>query len=97
MAKKYIDADNLIQLLEREAKHLDSRGFALRADGIQDAIMDIYDAEPADVRENVHGEWIHYDGEFDYDFECSECGYSVWDNSNFCPNCGCSMKGEYDG
>ena len=43
------------------------------------------------------GHWIHYD-EQQFDYKCSECGYEVWDNSDFpsyyCPNCGAYMKGE---
>lgn len=35
--------------------------------------------------------WIHYEGDFDYDYKCSNCGCAVWDNSDFCPNCGASM------
>ena len=43
------------------------------------------------------GKWIHYDeGDFDYDYKCSNCGYTVWDNSDFCPNCGVDMRGEED-
>ena len=45
------------------------------------------------------GYWIHYD-EPQFDYKCSECGYEVWDNSDFpsyyCPNCGAYMKGEED-
>ena len=46
------------------------------------------------------GHWIHYD-EPQFDYKCSECGYEVWDNSDFpsyyCPNCEAYMKGEEDG
>ena len=42
--------------------------------------------------ERKHGKWIHYDeGDFDYDYKCSLCGYAVWDNSDYCPNCGARM------
>lgn len=41
------------------------------------------------------GKWIHYDeGDFDYDYKCSNCGYTVWDDSDFCPGCGADMRGE---
>lgn len=44
--------------------------------------------------ERKRGEWIHYDdGDFDYDYKCSLCGYAVWDNSDYCPNCGTDMRG----
>lgn len=52
-------------------------------------------AQTADVRENVHGDWIHKDGIYGVVF-CSECDYELHiNNTNFCPNCGCDMrKGE---
>ena len=86
---RYIDADKI-----EPHEQLESFGNG-RYEYVRIAYMDDIDAIPsADVRENARGEWIHYDGEFDYDFKCSECGYSVWDNSDFCPNCGADMRGE---
>lgn len=47
-----------------------------------------------ELTERKRGEWIHYDdGDFDYDYKCSLCGYAVWDNSDYCPNCGTDMRG----
>lgn len=61
---------------------------------------DIDDIPSADVRENVHGEWIDdYDpvnfGEFRY--KCSKCGARTveWAD-NFCYQCGADMRGEQD-
>lgn len=63
----------------------------------------------ADVRENVHGEWIFYDEEFYPQCrfasavnhrirECSICHHKIADfngEMRFCPNCGADMrKGE---
>lgn len=62
----------------------------------------------ADVRENIHGEWIFYDEEFYPKCrfasavhhrirECSICHHKIADfvgNMDFCPNCGAYMKGE---
>ena len=60
----------------------------------------IDDAKAADVRENVHGEWIDdYDpvkfGEFRY--KCSKCGARTveWAD-NFCYQCGSDMRGGED-
>lgn len=45
----------------------------------------------ADVRENVHGEWINC--------KCSVCGFSSYDfgvqqimHCDYCPNCGTDMR-----
>lgn len=45
----------------------------------------------ADVRENVHGEWIkiHWKA-----FRCSECKKVSEYYTNFCPNCGADMRKE---
>ena len=55
---------------------------------------------PSAQPERPKGKWIHYDeGDFDYDYKCSNCGYTVWDDSDFCPNCGYDMRedGKQDG
>jgi hypothetical protein len=50
----------------------------------------------ADVRENIHGKWIEQNSNRSSMqlYECSICKYWSKDYSPFCPNCGCSMKGE---
>lgn len=70
-----------------------------------DSIVDIIKNEPtADVRENVHGEWLpvldrygKQDGDELYAplSKCSKCGVSViaGEYANFCPNCGADMRG----
>ena len=57
----------------------------------------------ADVRENVHGEWVEIPDEcFASIYRCSNCGanppieFGEYIFSNFCPNCGCSMKEKKD-
>ena len=54
--------------------------------------------QAVDVRENVHGEWLHqeYDWAGDY-LECSNCHeeYCVIDgdmDTDFCPSCGADMR-----
>lgn len=59
---------------------------------------DVYDAPSADVRENVHGEWLMSDESKLRPYMCSNCGCLhdvdtvmgkiVW---QFCPNCGAQM------
>ena len=58
---------------------------------------------PADVRENVRGEWIPVTNGRGGS-ECNQChAYAptyqngTEYNSNFCPNCGADMRGEKDG
>ena len=41
------------------------------------------------------GHWTHDGSHWKNRFICSECGYKLFDEqTNFCPNCGCAMKGE---
>lgn len=78
--KRYIDADKL----QEEFKELHGGKRSL-----------LIDTEPtADVRENVHGEWLHIsDGYCDF-LKCSQCGKPTDSQSNFCPNCGADMRGD---
>ena len=98
MANRYIEANGLVRILEREEEYLANEGLEQRANGIRDAIMDVLSAPSADVRENVRGKWEdRYDGTV-----CQKCGKYVYDDGdyhiiwhpNFCPNCGADMRGE---
>ena len=66
-----------------------------------DVFNTIWDSKIADVRENVHGEWIRKTDECCYWYECSVCGSYPPKNtykhewySHFCPNCGADMRGD---
>ncbi len=60
---------------------------------LQDFCGWINETPTADVRENVHGEWIHKDGIYGVVF-CSKCDYELRiNNTNFCPKCGADMRG----
>ena len=63
----------------------------------------------ADVIEPKRGKWIDKgwkgDWQFEtdgrgncwYEYECSECGFrNKGGKTNFCPNCGCDMRGKDD-
>ena len=88
---KYINADNLKQqMIKYGWKHPDS------------TVHEFVDDMPAaDVRENIHGEWIEGDellfcGETcTTGDKCSVCGRTAmgypW---HFCPNCGADMRGK---
>ena len=46
----------------------------------------------ADVRENVHGKWVHIHS--DNVWECSNCCMRrEYILTKFCPNCGADMRG----
>ena len=67
--------------------------------GWNDALEAVLEnSETADVRENVHGNWIGIDDEPCETFECDRCGFVLddWIQGafyNFCPNCGADMRG----
>ena len=83
-----IDADRLLtDGMKEHYYHLPNGDIAI-------PIIDIEHA-PTILLERQRGKWIHYDeGDFDYDYKCSNCGYAVWDDSDFCPGCGADMRGE---
>ena len=61
---------------------------AFYAQGYHDAMTD------HNLVERKHGEWEAIIGQ-PHLMECSNCGsFSIEGNYNFCPNCGCDMRGE---
>jgi septal ring factor EnvC (AmiA/AmiB activator) len=42
------------------------------------------------------GEWMRADLPDAMTNKCSLCGYEVWDEYRYCPNCGAEMRGEHD-
>ena len=67
-------------------------------EGVRKGIAEAYEAYGAD---RPQGEWKRrlVDNGFNADWVCSECGYRVktdFVSFNFCPNCGCRMKGADD-
>ena len=66
-------------------------------DGVEFVLEEIDKQPTADVRENVHGEWIEQ-GLSPYEGirRCSVCEkvYDIREQFNFCPNCGADMRGE---
>lgn len=113
---RYIDAEALLDtLFKRYCEDCDKRkgikngkweiiyqvGEApCKACNTDDTKCEIEEEPTADVRENVHGEWIDdYDpanfGEFRY--KCSKCGARTVERAdNFCYQCGADMRGEED-
>lgn len=57
---------------------------------IELAIGTLPSAEP----EQKTGKWQKYEGRFDYNWECSECGCSAWEKTDYCAHCGARMECE---
>ena len=91
----YIKREDAIEII---ARHDDTDGtikvFSGRfVNGLISAIP------PADVRENVRGEWqvVGYDKDYiPIVYTCSACGFhtTMELEFDFCPNCGADMRGD---
>ena len=80
--KKYIDADRLIETLNKEKVPFN--------DNVNYFILNAPASEVSEVR---HGRWIYLTG-LD-DFECSVCGRQMVRNIfDYCPWCGSKMDEE---
>jgi hypothetical protein len=90
---KYINADEFI-IPKGTVDDIAKRGVI--------AIHDLLEIQPsANVRENIHGEWVEGDeflfcGEtYTTGDKCSVCGRTAMSYPwHFCPNCGAYMRGE---
>ena len=59
--------------------------------------MDVTAIGAVPTADRPSGEWLARDCVFGVVY-CSECGYELRQNdTNYCPNCGCRMKGADDG
>lgn len=59
---------------------------------IQNMVKDV----PSVTPQQRTGRWIYHYGHIPYKNECSECGKRFGTDTNYCPNCGCAMKGELE-
>ena len=89
---RYIDADKIIYTWLTDANGKEHDGVTLQS---------VINAQPtADVRENVRGKWIHDEITrnentiYIPNAKCSICDCYVFQESNFCPNCGADMRGK---
>ncbi len=88
--------ENSIKYTDNYAKIMRSR-----ANGIRDAIIEVYDAPTIDI-DRLKGKWIeHKWKEYNeelmmsfpcHNYECSECSFHAYEPTNFCPNCGANMR-----
>lgn len=81
MNKHYVDLNQIIDHLEDEW-------------GYEGMREELYEIPPADVRENIHGEWIDKGS---LSCRCSNCGCKSSKESKFCSECGADMRGEVNG
>jgi rubrerythrin len=92
MTKKYIDADAFIRFID--CGHL--RPPTELCFSEKDVVDMINKLPAADVRENVHGNWITETnhGLGVHTIRCDNCGHCEVSIStpNFCPNCGADMR-----
>lgn len=92
---RYIDADRLDEIVQDLNEHYEvpiTRYEYKRISGV------LFEFPTADVRKNVHGEWLKSNESALRPYMCSNCGclYDVdtvmgkivW---NYCPNCGAVM------
>ena len=89
---EYINKQDAINIFIQRSKQLDGIGGDLggACSGAGKLIASI---PPADVRENVRGEWKDR-GKYALGYMCSHCQKASIDKSDFCPNCGARMVKE---
>lgn len=103
---EYIDRQSAIGMLSQR-KHLAIKEYNYDEVRLMDFLIDsIEDLPSADVRENVHGEWIYKKGDMVTcadGWSCSHCKCTYhtrvpyFKDFNFCPNCGADMREVNDG
>ena len=87
---RYIDAEKLMKVLEEDIPITNNP-----VEVMASAIAALEEQTPADVRENVKGEWLQ---DRLVGWLCSSCREHIVLDINkygkFCPNCGADMRGE---
>lgn len=89
LIKGYVEREQALDVINLADFIADERGVLLYADSVQACLLDI---PAADVRENIRGEWIIQRGNYNEEFECSECQHISKDGGNYCGNCGARMR-----
>lgn len=67
--------------------------------GIGKVTLECMDELMAMIADRPQAEWIEVEEDWRHQIEfwkCSECDFAVSSRYNFCPNCGCRMKGADD-
>ena len=85
MPKEYIEREHVVDAVLDV--YCDTPDIDLSCEKFEAAILKIQAADVAPVR---HGRWLHRKNGVAY---CSECKIdTVEDETNYCPNCGATMK-----
>ena len=59
-----------------------------------DKVYDELRNAPSVIPQQEEGEWIHDGSNWEYRFNCTNCGYHlIGKQTKFCPECGSKMKG----
>ena len=102
MTKEYIIRDEMIE----QTKARIVLGAPKFNTGLEAAIEVATSIPAADVVEVQHGRWHRFmkgSGQsgntliLSDAFQCTVCKESVWNKSDYCPNCGAKMDGGQDG
>ena len=88
---RYVDAEKFAKEILRAWKLWEKKGEDCFL--FSDVITPMLVSQPtADVRENVHGEWVlEHSSQL---WECTNCHEREIRTTDFCPNCGADMRGE---
>ena len=95
--KRLIDANALLEELDKFANPMPNESGYEFLRGIATAITEIEDAPTVDAVEVVHGRWIVENEE---SIRCSECCFnraSIKIPLDYCPNCCAKMDGDGNG
>ena len=105
--KRLIDANALIDSLEKWLSDTEVLGNAHIYNAIEDCLCEVDTMPTVDAVEVVHGEWLYGErnkAERTLIVECSECGatfnlpmFDFGMRYNYCPNCGAKMDGDGNG
>lgn len=79
-------------LSENKTQMIDKSNFD--AEQYKTDLQSAYDCGYNKALSENKGEWIHDKSDWKYRFNCSKCGYKLFEEkTNYCPNCGARMKG----
>lgn len=97
---RLIDSDALVNPLKLQADSFRRIGEWVRADALDDCIVEIGEQPTVDAAPVVHARWIQYEPDLHgtKPLECGACHYlfARLYPRDFCPHCGAKMDGGGD-